>query len=136
MRLRRMLLTSAAFVGAGVAGCTKPPGFVPVEGRVLYHDKPLTSGVVMFQPSKGPPARGDIAADGTFRLTTPGGGEGARVGTNKVRIASRQAPPGDNTGLALGRLITPPAYADSETSGLVADVKAEGNPPFEFRLKD
>ena len=47
-----------------VAGCSKSE-LVPVEGQVFYKDQPLTSGVVMFQPAAGPPARGDIQPDGS-----------------------------------------------------------------------
>jgi len=127
---------AAMAAAALAAGCSKPAEYVPVEGRVFYKDRELISGVIMFQPISGPPARGDIGPDGKFRLTTPGRGDGAHVGPNKVRISSREAPAGDKTEIALGRSITPLRYADFESSGLVADVKAAGNGSFEFRLTD
>ena len=118
------------------AGCSKTPEYVPIAGQVLYKDKPLTSGVVMFQPANGPPARGNIQADGTFQLTTTGKADGARIGTNKVRIASRGAGK-DNAGeAALGSSQIPERYNDIATSGLTAEVKSAANEAFVFRITD
>jgi hypothetical protein len=118
------------------SGCSKAPEFVSVRGQVLYKDKPLNSGVVMFQPENGPPARGNIQSDGTFELATLGKAEGARIGSNKVRIASR-GPGKANAGeVALGSSEIPERYNDVSTSGLTVEVKSTGNDPFVFRLTD
>jgi hypothetical protein len=110
--------------------------FVPVRGQVLYKDKPLSSGVVMFQPENGPPARGNIQADGTFELTTIGRAGGARVGSNKVRIASRGTGKNNGGEVALGSSQIPERYNDISTSGLTVEVKSTSNDPFVFRLTD
>lgn len=117
-------------------GCSGEAEFAPVRGRVFYRDKPLTSGVVMFQPPKGPPASGTIQPDGTFELKTIGTEVGARIGTNRVRISSRETWSGDKSEIGLGRLITPKRYDDITTSNLTAEVKAGEHSPFEFRLTD
>ena len=103
---------------------------------MFYNDKPLTNGVVMFQPSYGPPSRGTIQPDGTFELTTLGRGSGARPGINQVRVSSREEPPTQKGELKLGRLLIPERYTQFGDSGLTADVKAENNEPFVFHLTD
>jgi hypothetical protein len=118
-----------------VAGCSKSE-LVPVEGQVFYKNQPLTSGVVMFQPAAGPPARGDIQPDGRFTLSTPDRGDGARVGENKVRVSSRAKPPGGDAEIALGKPLIPERYELFDSSGLTAEVKEAGNEPFVFRLVD
>jgi hypothetical protein len=127
-----ILLLSA--VAATSFGCSQTE-FVPVEGQVLYKDQPLASGVIMFQPPNGPPARADIVA-GAFKLETPGREAGARIGVNKVRIASRETPAGGDAEMALGKSLIPDRYGDFESSGLTAEVKPDGNEPFVFRLTD
>lgn len=120
-----------------VAGCSESePDYVPVRGQVFYKDKPLGQGVVMFQPTNGPPARGTIQPDGTFELETPGKGSGARVGTNRVRISAREMPKDPGGEIGLGRLLIPARYNDITTSGLTAEVKAGSDEPFVFRLTD
>lgn len=117
-------------------GCSNETDYVDVHGKVYYNDKPLTSGVIMFQPRNGPPARGTIQPDGSFQLNIIGKDVGARIGLNKVRIASRKPPVEGPLEPSLGPLITPKKYDSFVTSGLTAEVKAEGNEPFVFHLKD
>lgn len=130
-----LLMLSAAAAAAASTGCSRPAEFVPIEGQVFYKDKPLTNGVIMFQPSKGPAARADIVA-GVYKLETPGREAGARIGLNKVRIASRETPSNGDAELALGKSLIPERYGTFESSGLTADVKPDGNEPFVFRLID
>lgn len=89
----------------------------------------------MFQPPNGPPARADVVA-GAFKLETPGREAGARIGLNKVRIASRATPAGGDAEMALGKSLIPERYGNFESSGLTAEVKPDGNEPFVFRLTD
>lgn len=127
-----LVVLTATALFAGGCGTSE---YVPVRGQVFYNDKPLAMGVVMFQPSEGPPASGTIQADGTFELSTPGRADGARIGSNRVRIASREARL-DAGEMALGRNLIPERYNDFVTSGLTADVKPANNNLFVFRLKD
>jgi hypothetical protein len=115
-------------------GCTKSE-FVRVEGQVLFNEQPLSRGVIMFQPPQGPPSRSDVV-DGAFRIESLDGAEGARVGLNKVRIASREASAGGDAEIALGRSRIPERYGDFESSELTAEVRPNGNEPFVFRLHD
>jgi hypothetical protein len=132
--VRSVALLALIAVMLVAGGCAKSE-YVPARGQVYYNDKPLATGVVMFQPSDGPPARGTIQTDGTFELTTPGRAAGARIGNNRVRIASREVHP-EAGEVALGRNLIPERYNDFVTSGLTAEVKPTDNDPFVFRLKD
>jgi hypothetical protein len=115
-------------------GCTKSD-LVPVEGQVLYNDRPVATGVIMFQPPSGPPSRSDIV-NGAFKIKSLEGEGGARIGPNKVRIASRSAASGGDAEIALGKSLIPERYEHFESSELTADVSPDGNEPFVFRLAD
>lgn len=124
-----------------VSGCSRGPQIVPARGKVLYNGEPLKFGSVMFQPEGGQPARAVIQPDGTFVLTTENNGDGATVGTNRVRVTQyesqdpqRSHDPGGE--IPLGRSLIPRRYTDYDTSGLVVEVKSSGNEPFVFELTD
>jgi hypothetical protein len=133
-RRRRAALALLAAAFGIASGCSKSE-FVPIEGQVLYKDQPLASGVIMFQPPNGPPARSDIV-NGAFKIESLDGEPGARIGLNRVRIASRAKPPGGDAEIALGKSQIPEKYEQFESSELTADVKPTGNEPFEFKLHD
>jgi hypothetical protein len=125
---------------AVLAGCDRGPTLVPVTGKVLYKGKPLEFGSVMFQPSSGQPAVGEIHADGTFTLSTFGPNDGAVVGSHKVRIACYESQnpsavkgPGEQS---LGKLLIPMKYTLFDQSGLTAEVREDRTEPFVFELSD
>lgn len=117
-------------------GCGENLDYVPVEGKVLYKEKPLANAAVVLQPADGPPSFGKTTEDGTFKIEPTDRMQGARIGLNKVRISARAQPTNGESEVALGRLITPERYATFESSGLTAEVKPDGNEPFVFRLTD
>jgi hypothetical protein len=121
-----------------VSGCHHGPTMAQVTGKVLYNHKPLTFGVVMFQPSGGQPARADIQPDGTFILSTYRLNDGAVVGKHKVRITCFESqkpgivkPPGE---ASLGKALIPVKYSSVEQSGLSAEVHEGQNDPITFEL--
>jgi len=125
------------------AGCGEPrQHVVPVKGRVLYNDKPLAFGGVMFQPENGLPARGTIQSDGTFTLTTYSNGDGGTVGMNKVRVTCfpSQSPEGAGDAskgeLPTAGSLIPTRYNDYSTSELTIEIKPEGNDDVVIRLVD
>ena len=133
---RALLLVALLFA----CGCDQGPVVVPITGKVTYNGKPLEFGSVTFQPSKGQPARGEIQPDGTFTLSSYAPGDGAVIGTHKVRIAcyssqrkTDQPVVGEQS---LGKLLIPRKYTLFDYSGLTAEVKPEDNSPFEFNLTD
>src|SRR5262245_52612495 len=72
-------------------GCNRGPvPTYPVSGRVVFGDKaPLPGGNIEFSPVDGKvrtSARGMIAEDGTFTLTTFRDADGAIEGKHRVLI--------------------------------------------------
>jgi hypothetical protein len=112
----------------------------PATGKVFYNGKPLEFGSVTFQPPSGQPARGKIQSDGTFSLSTFRPGDGAVVGSHKVRITCYESQRGTlaNTGgePSLGESLIPIKYTFFDQSGLTAEVRREESTPFLFELND
>jgi hypothetical protein len=99
----------------------------PVEGHVVWkkNNAPATelAGTLVFfeQPDKQLSARGQIAADGSFRLTTNQENDGAPAGENMVllvEIGRKPAGGPDATALAPGKL--DPRYSTHSTTDLKA----------------
>ena len=81
-------LLAAVAVVVGTSGCFKPPLLVPVKGVVLLDGKPLSSGVVQFQPAAGQLAFGMIGEDGTFTLSRHVPNDGIPPGTYRVAVTA------------------------------------------------
>jgi hypothetical protein len=140
--LRGVSLLLAAGVVAAVCGCgsDKLP-VAPAKGKVTYNGKELEFGSVIFQPEKGPPARGQIQSDGTFVLGTYGTNDGAIIGKCKIRVTCTEnqrpgytPPQGEEAGV--GKSLIPKKYTRAQTSGLTEEVKAGGPNDFTIELKD
>jgi hypothetical protein len=74
-----------------VAGCASGKRLYPVEGTVLYDDgKPavdLAGGLVSLESVEDKSnAAGEIQPDGTFRIRTPLGKDGAPAGAYRVLV--------------------------------------------------
>lgn len=117
-----LVLTLGTLATAG--GCKRNPRVVPVAGKVLYNGQPLPFGSVMFQPDKGQPAMADIAADGTFTLSSYGPNDGAVPGKHSVSVSCYEGHRPDKAGGgdSLGRLLIPLKYTRFGSSGLTADI--------------
>jgi len=135
----RWLLLIALML-AGVGGCGKKSGLetAPVSGKVTYRGKPLPTGTVMFVPSEGPAATGEIGKDGKYKLTTYKTDDGAVIGTHKVTITALQGMEGALPELRSGTPgpLIPAKYLTAESSGLTAAVKPKTNNEVNFELKD
>lgn len=138
--VRRMAMAIA--LGGAISGCTERevPEVVPIQGTVLLDGAPLKFGTVTFQPTRGQPARGEITADGEFRLSTYRLGDGAAVGRHKVKVAcyTSQDPAVKNEqggkSESLGASLIPERYTRFDTSGLEVAVLSGGNKPFVLEL--
>jgi hypothetical protein len=141
-RLVRWLIPVAALgVGAAVVGlpggCSRksPAGPATVRGRVTFQGQPLAGGLVVFSPDpdrggSGKPARGDLDADGAFRLTLAGE-SAVPAGWYRVAIAPAPQIP---TSLP-DRPLFPPQLARPDRSGLVREVKPGQENVFEFAVE-
>ena len=114
------------------SGCADSgPRPVRVIGTVLYQDKPLSSGDVVFIPvslKTGHVARGKIDADGRFTLTTDQQGEGAFPDDYKVTVFANE-PLRDIPGMAapaVGASLIPTRYNDAQTTDLQQTVGEKG----------
>jgi hypothetical protein len=116
---------------ATCGGCSNRPRTYPVQGKVQFENgRPVMVGVVELQSIEGKiNARGDIARDGTFTLTTFESGDGAVAGKHKcvvmqmVMVENMQGFKHSTIG------VVDPRYASYRTSGLEVDVaKSDVNP--------
>jgi len=134
-------LAGAALLLNFAVGCQDRRGLAPVEGVVRLDGEPLTKGIVTFVPESGRSATGAIRSDGTFQLETYGQAEGALVGAHRVTITATETPTGppdfdvDRPAVADKKPLVPARYANSESSGLTFEVKADMTNYAELDLK-
>ena len=127
--MRYLGLVALMVVALGLSACGKSDGRKPtfdVNGRVLLDDgKPAEHATVVLHPldDSGPDVvkpRGKVTADGSFKLTTYDGNDGAPSGEYRVTVelwlSSGRGDEGPTSRL-------PTKYAKPETSGLTATVK-------------
>lgn len=121
----------------GVGGCgSHPAATYPVSGQIVFADgAPLATGGIILVKSIAAEgqsvfnARGTIAADGTFRLSTFEEGDGAVAGKHQVLVrAKRDADDYLKWGV-VPRPVIDPRFEHYETSGLEFTV-AEGENDF------
>jgi hypothetical protein len=134
-----------------------------VSGTVTYNGSPLQKGKISFipdDPAKGVGASGSIE-EGSYTLSTGGGGDGAQAGKYKVTIYAREdatekakadfakITKGKETGSMPGRFLAqagaqaeahaksliPTGYGDARTTNLTAEVKEQSN-TINFTLSD
>jgi len=111
-------LVLAACWGCGPAAGT-PPSLIAVKGKVTYKNKPVTTGVIQFEPDGGfgRPASGKLQSDGTFVLTTLKDGDGVVAGHHRVFITGVDKSLSKNSAFK--------KYASPNTSKLTAEVSEE-----------
>lgn len=131
MTPRWIILLAALAAGCGPAD----PKLYPVAGGVLFEGKPAAGFMVEFSSqapeTKGLSATGQVAADGSFALTTRIRGTaraGAVAGPHLVVVIPPPAAVVPSTAV----LPIPIRYADYAMSKLTADVATEG--PNDVRL--
>jgi hypothetical protein len=129
-------------------GCGSAVKAYPVSGQVNFNGKPMAgTGSITFVPivqTEGAMmAGGEVAADGTYKLTTSSPNDGAMTGEYRVVItqvtvvepkpvADGEKPPAVVAALAPDQLI-PAIYGDHAKSPLTATVKV-GNNKIDFEL--
>ncbi len=118
------LVILGAWLCLAVSGCGSGTGdpqgvpLIPVTGTVTYKGKPLTRGVIEFEPQQaGRLAKGAIHPDGTFTLTTYQDGDGVAAGLHRVSV--------HDTGGEGKKEIVPLKYTQAASSGQDVEVSAE-----------
>ena len=114
-------------------------------GTVTHHKQPLAGVTVVFTPESGRPATATTDSVGRFTMGTLRPNDGAVQGPHKVSIIPSSGLPrpggndprrrGDPRASVKGEVL-PRKYFSPETSGLSANVQADGANDFHFDLKD
>jgi len=143
--IRRLLAVMAMAACLVMVGCGKEPGDegkrVPVAGRVTFKDgRPLPRGVVIFSPdgAKGNPSshepRGEIDAQGNYKLSTTARLDGVRPGWYKVAIVAQEPYDERKSDWDPPWLINR-TYGNREKSGLAVEVIENAEPGrYDFRV--
>ncbi len=116
-------------LGGLLVGCSTGggPAGPEVKGKVTFHDKPLTTGLVIVHPdpAKGNQsrhaARGHLDSEGSFTLTPDGGGRGVPPGWYKVSVVATRKNPKSEYAVPIS--IIPQRFGNPKTSGQVFEVK-------------
>lgn len=106
---------------------------VPASGMLTWQGDPLPYHKVTVMPEGGRPAMGISDENGVFTLGTNDANDGAQVGTHPVAVAY-VGPPSDDPEEGIMKFTPPPPpevkidkkYTNPATSGLTADIPAEG----------
>jgi hypothetical protein len=123
-----LLIVAAVLPLAGCGASDK----TPVEGTVTIDGEPLAEGRIGFYPKEGRPAYGEIV-DGRYTLTTLEPGDGALIGRHRVTVqADKPADPNDAFSDRIP--LIPEKYFNPDSSGLTAEVTADGDNTFNFDL--
>jgi hypothetical protein len=126
------LVAGAALVAAH-GGCSRkgaPAAAATVRGKVTFQGEPLAGGTIVFSPDPdrgggGKPARGDLAADGSFELKLAG--ESA-IPPGWYRVSFAAAP------ATTAAVHFPADLARPDASKTVREVKAGEENRFEFAI--
>src|SRR5262249_21855206 len=109
----------------------KGPQLTPVQGKVTFGDKPLTTGYVIYFPdaAKGNKSqeepRAEIGPDGTYVLTT-GTKPGAAPGWYKVAVSAADQIDPNNPYFTKWPI--PEKYINPNPSGLALEVVEKAAP--------
>jgi hypothetical protein len=114
----------AALGAATIASCGKAhPERLPVvavEGAVTYEGRPLPGAMVVLHPKAGTPTgapapRAYVERDGSFRITTYEGGDGAPPGDYVATITWYKLV-GQGGDVQPGPNVLPPKYSSAKSS--------------------
>jgi hypothetical protein len=142
MAITRLCWAPGIVIVLAGAGCSDSSRVYPVSGRITLDGKPMAGGgSISFIPIDGNKARtsgGEIAADGTYRLTTFKIGDGAMAGRYRVVVTqvlekpSSQVVPDGGPVTRVDRTLNvsdddriPEIYSDHRKSPLTATVEGK-----------
>lgn len=148
-----LLLVVACVAGCGGGGASGGATTYPATGTVELNGQPLSGATVIFSPvGDQPTATATTDDQGNYTLQTYDFGDGAAAGSYKVTISKSQTPESDG-GDALGddehaedtgehskdggstaQELVQAKYTNASTTPLTAEVKADGENVFPFKL--
>lgn len=142
------LTLTAGCGGAPDKFASKRPKTYPSSGSVKFNGLPVAGATVVFAPDPGGTSASVAAlaltdASGNFSLQAYPPLQGAVPGKYKVTITKTETPPPAPTGPNAHEAPPPPApkalipekFADTSTSGLMADIPEGGRDDLHFDLK-
>lgn len=136
-----VVLSLAMVTLCAVAGCSRKPAGPKchtVTGVVRLKGQPLDGATVLFRAVSGPySGAGRTDASGRYALSSQFG-QGVPEGEYTVTVTKYEevvSPESEEEVAPPPRLLTPPKYAQAETSGLRATVKPRPN-TIDFDLTD
>ena len=120
------------------------PKVAPAEGVVTFKGMPVEGATIVFAPASGTnAASGLTGSGGRFSLSAFPPDAGTVPGKYKVSITKREqpAPPAaashdELTTETPPKNLLPDRYGEPETSGLTADIPAEGKKDLKFDLTE
>jgi hypothetical protein len=140
-RLKVALGSLAAFtlfaVGCGGdAAADRVPTF-PVQGSITFRGQPMPGAVVTLHPktpAEGVPApRAQVDKDGSLKVSTYDGGDGAPAGEYVVTVQWYRLV-GSGGDVVAGPNVIPPKYTAAGSSDLIVRVAESGANSFDFKL--
>jgi len=105
-----------------IAGCGGESATITVSGTISVQEKPVSGGLINFQPTEGQPLGGGIGLDGTYEYQLPPGEYKVRIDTPPQM--PEDAKDGDSLS-DLGPRQVPEKYGRFQTSGLTATIKPD-----------
>lgn len=140
--LSALILSTGCSGGGEDEWTAKRPPVVPAEGTVTYKGEPVEGATVTFIEEGGTnSAAGVTDSSGHFSANAFPPDEGAVAGKYKVTVrktesAATPAAGSHEDSSAPPRDLLPIKYTKPETSGLTAEIPADGKTDFEFKLTD
>lgn len=125
------LVAGSLLLVAG-AGCGQRVSHLPVEGKVLFRNQPLKTGLVIFHPDRSKENNSTLAArgaikNGVYQLKSDDGKAGTAAGWYKVAVVANEVPADpkkEEDKYAVPKSLIPTGYNDPEKSGLRVHVEA------------
>jgi hypothetical protein len=123
----------AALVSLSALGCGKAASKVathPAKGSITFKGQPIHGALLTLHPKAPienvPAPRANVGKDGSFRVTTFNGGDGAPEG-DYVLTVKWYKPIKNGNDLISGPNVIPPKFGAPETSGVVVHIAAGDN---------
>jgi hypothetical protein len=134
-----LCVVTLGFLGGGCGqGASQRAPVVPVQGQISFNGAAIPGAFVVLHPqgdpTRTPPARGQVRLDGTFSVTTFDANDGAVAGEYTVTVEWRRTVRvgGD---VEVGPNVLPAKYSSPKTSDLHVRVAEGGGqlPPLIIR---